>query len=289
MAGDERAGEPARVHVGLLDYITATSVDQDYEHVSRRRAEAGAGAGGRTRPTGRPGRAALVVLLAFGLLVTTAGVQTARNAEETASSRATLVGQATARKATLTRQLREAASLRAEVSSAQARDLRATREGRAVQARLDRLGTLAGTSAVRGPGVRVVVDDAPDATGYQQQVQAADLVRLVNALWQIGAEAITVNRHRLTSLSAIRDAASAITVGFSSLRRPYVVSAVGNPDTMAADLLDSPGGQAWVTLQSTFGLQFRVDTEDSMSLPAATAPTLRSARPVAGPDGRSSR
>lgn len=275
--------------MGLLDYITATSLDQDYEHVSRRRAEGG-GTGRRPRrPPGRPGRTALVVLLAFGLLVTTAGVQTARNADETASSRATLVAQATARKATLTRELREAASLRAQVSSAQARDLRASREGRAVQARLDRLGTLAGTRAVRGPGLRVVVDDAPDATGYQQQVQATDLVRLVNALWLIGAEAVTVNGHRLTSLTAIRDAASAVTVGFSSLRRPYVVSAVGNPDTMAADLLDSPGGQAWVTLQSTFGLQFHVDTEDSMLLPAATAPTLRSARPATGPDRRGGR
>ena len=69
-----------------------------------------------------------------------------------------------------------------------------------------------------------------------------------------------------------------MTVNYTSLRAPYTISAIGNPKTMGAALLDTAGGQAWVTLQSTFGLQFAVDTKDSMLLPAAKRVTLRVAR-----------
>jgi uncharacterized protein YlxW (UPF0749 family) len=263
--------EPSpQARMGLLDLITATSLDEDYAHASRRRAA------GADRP-GRPGGAALVVLLAFGLLVATAGIQTARSADESATSRAALVKQLNSRKRVLADERAQLQRLTAEVVAAQRTDLRATRTGRELQQRLTRLGLAAGTLPAKGPGIQVVVDDARGARSYQQQVQATDLVKLVNGLWQVGAEAIAINGQRLTSLSPIRDAADAITVGFSSLRRPYTVSAIGNRDTMGADLLDTAGGRAWVTLQSTFGLQFDVETKESMVLPAAKAPSLRSA------------
>jgi uncharacterized protein YlxW (UPF0749 family) len=267
--------------MGLLDLITATSLDEDYAHASRRRAA------GADRP-GRPGGAALVVLLAFGLLVATAGIQTARSADESATSRAALVKQLNSRKRVLADERAQLQRLTAEVVAAQRTDLRATRTGRELQQRLTRLGLAAGTLPAKGPGIQVVVDDARGARSYQQQVQATDLVKLVNGLWQVGAEAIAINGQRLTSLSPIRDAADAITVGFSSLRRPYRVSAIGNRDTMGADLLDTAGGRAWVTLQSTFGLQFDVETKESMVLPAAKAPSLRSAHlpPHLRPDVR---
>ena len=143
-----------------------------------------------------------------------------------------------------------------------------------MQSRLDRLGVLAGAVPVRGPGIRVVVDDAPGATSAKLQVQGQDLQKLANGLWTVGAEAIAINGQRLTSLSAIRDAGSAVTVNYVSLRRPYTVSAIGNERTMGADLLDTSGGQTWATLQS-FGLKFDVNTKDTMLLPAAKRVTLR--------------
>jgi succinate dehydrogenase/fumarate reductase flavoprotein subunit len=81
--------------MGLLNYVTATSLDEDYAHVSRRRA-----ASGRSGP-GRPGTVALVVLAVFGVLVATAAVRTARSADESSNARAALVEQVNDRKATL--------------------------------------------------------------------------------------------------------------------------------------------------------------------------------------------
>jgi len=143
-----------------------------------------------------------------------------------------------------------------------------------VSARLDRLGGLTGAAPAKGPGVQVAVDDAPGAKSPKFQVQGQDLQKLANGLWAVGAEAVAVNGQRLTSLSAIRDAGSAITVNYVSLRPPYTVSAIGNPKQMGARLLDTPGGQTWATLQS-FGLKFAVTTKDQMLLPAARRITLR--------------
>jgi uncharacterized protein YlxW (UPF0749 family) len=259
--------------MGLLEHVTATSLDADYAAAAQRRAEQDPGG----RP-GRPGRVALVVLAAFGVLVATAGVQTARTADESASSRSSLIKQANDRKAQLADRRASLRALQRQVSTLRSRNLAATSQGRQVQRQLTALGVASGSSATRGPGIQVTVDDAPGAKDFKQQVQAPDLQKLVNGLWQVGAEAVSINGQRLTSLSAIRDAAGSVTVNFRSLRAPYTISAVGNPKTMGAALLDTAGGQTWVTLQSTFGLQFAVDTKDSMLLPAAKRVTLRVAR-----------
>jgi uncharacterized protein YlxW (UPF0749 family) len=142
---------------------------------------------------------------------------------------------------------------------------------------------LSGAQAAKGPGIQVVVDDAPHATSFKQQVQAPDLQKLVNGLWQVGAEAIAINGQRLSSLSSIRDAGSAITVNYVSLRRPYTIRAIGDPKTMGARVLDTAGGQALLTLQSTFGLQFDVNTKDNMLLPAANRVSLRTAHEAPRP------
>ncbi|MGA8994579.1 MAG: DUF881 domain-containing protein [Nocardioidaceae bacterium] len=275
----QRPDPPPQAVLGLLNYITATSLDEDYAHVSARRAP-----GSRRRR----GRGAMAVLAMFGVLVATAAVQTARTADQSATSRSSLVAQLNARKAELDRLTVRASTLRSQVATGRAQELTDTRAGRALQDQVRRLQVAAGTVRTRGPGIRVVVDDAPGGTSVKQQVQAPDLQKLVNGLWQVGAEAIAVNGQRLTATSAIRDAAGAITVNFRSLRGPYTVSAIGDPDTMAADLLDTDGGQVMVTLQSTFGLVFRVDIEESMVLPAAT-PVLRGARALEPPQRQSGR
>ena len=266
---------PPQAVMGLLNYITATSLDEDYAHVSRRRRASGGTTAGRTSG---PGTVAMVVLAVFGILVATAGVQTSRNADESASSRQSLVGQVNARKAQLATQRASVDSLTRSVAALQDNNLAATTQGRAVRARLDRLGVQTGAVAATGPGIRVVVDDAPGATEDNQLVLDQDLQKLVNSLWLIGAEAISINGQRLTNLSAIREAGGAITVNFKSLGGPYTVSAIGNKNQMAAQLLDTEGGRTWLALRTGFGLRFDVNSEDSMTLPASSRTTLLHAR-----------
>lgn len=263
--------EPQRPTMGLLDHITAHSMDEGYAHASRR-------AGRDQEPrSGRPGTAAMVVVGLFGLLLATAGVQTARTAVASEGEHQGLVTQIEARDASLQARRERIADLRAENKSLEEQALRTSVRGRAMSARLNRLAVQAGSVPVHGPGVQVVVDDAPNATGPQQQVLDRDLQKLVNALWLSGAEAISINGQRLTSLSAIRHAGSAITVNYRSLLRPYVVTAIGDPDTMPARFVETRPGSEWLNLEATFGLQFEMTTEKSLRVPAANHMTLRHA------------
>jgi uncharacterized protein YlxW (UPF0749 family) len=270
--GPERGPVPA-AYRGLLDHITATSLDEDYAAASRRHQSSG---GGRARR--KLGVVGLVVLAVFGVLVATAAVETSRNADVSESSRAALIERVQDEQDTLSAQRDLLVELQGNVDAMVDSNLDATTQGRAARAQLRRLGVTTGAAATSGPGIEVTVDDAPNASSEKEEVHGQDLQRLVNGLWESGAEAISVNGQRLTALSPIRDAGEAITVNFVSLRPPYVLSAIGDPDQMAANLLETSGGQTWLTLQSTFGLQFDATTEESMNLPAARPFRLRHAR-----------
>ena len=73
----------------LLSLITQRSLDADYEHVAARKRANGEDPAERRVTL----RTAAIVLLAFGLLVTVAAVQTSRNASDDEASRASLIDQ----------------------------------------------------------------------------------------------------------------------------------------------------------------------------------------------------
>ncbi len=258
---------PPQVRMPLLDYVTVHSLDEDYADLARRTGTKG------KQPQVRPGVAALVVLGLFGALVTTAAVQTARNAGQESQGHNSLVTQIKARTAQVDAQRSRIVSLRGEIDSLQNAYLETTSQGRALTSRLDRLSLLTGAIPVTGPGVKVVVDDAPGAVDDKQRVLDQDLQKLVNALWASGAEAISINGQRLSNLSAIRFAGSAITVNFVSLSRPYTVLAVGDRDTMPARFVETEHGRDWLDLHAVEGLEFTMTSEESLKLPAA--PTRR--------------
>lgn len=282
MPTDDRAGHtqtspepPPQLRMPLLDYITSTSLDADYAHVASRRSLRTDAA-----PVSvRPGVAALVVTLIFGVLVATAAVQTSRNAADSQAGRALLVSQIQNRSEQVDRRRERIDSLRREVDTLQARYLEATTQGRSLEARLAGIEAGTGSGAVTGPGVKVVVDDAP---GGDQRVLDKDLQKLANALWASGAEAISVNGQRLTTLSSIRLAGNAITVNGVSLAAPYTVLAVGDPDSMPARFVETDHGQDWVDLKTVFGLKFAMTTpEEPLRLPAAKRLNLRHASAAA--------
>lgn len=272
----DRAQEelPPQVHMPLLDYVIANSLDGDYAQAAER-TEAGDGG---ERPRIRPGIAALAVMGLFGILVTTAAIQTARNAGDESAGKESLVTQIKVRSAQVEARRERAANLREENESLQSLFLDTTTEGRALSARLDRLGVVTGAVPVTGPGVKVVVDDAPDATTDKQRVLDKDLQKLVNALWASGAEAISINGQRLTNVSPIRNVGEAIHIKSVPLRPPYNVVAIGDTNTLQARFAESVSGIAWGSLVNSFGFEFSMTNADSLSLPGSPTPTLRSAQ-----------
>jgi uncharacterized protein YlxW (UPF0749 family) len=265
---------PPQARMGLLDYVTAHSLDEDYAHAARHRPAEADERASRTRrriPT-------LVALVVFGGLVTTAGIQTARNEPIRQSSRESLLAQVTDRRDELAEARQQIDVLEGAVAEARGQLLETTRTGRRLSEQVETLGLLAGTEPATGPGVRIVVDDSAGATETRQVVLDTDLQLLVNGLWASGAEAVAINGQRLTNLSSIRVAGTAITVNLQSLARPYVVEALGDPDQLAARFVESEGGTWWLNLKAVYDLKFSMSSEESLTVPAAPTPTLRHAR-----------
>jgi uncharacterized protein YlxW (UPF0749 family) len=248
--------------MGLLDYLTTHAMDEDYEFVSESRHQ-------EAPDRSRIGVVGALVMALFAVLVVTAAVQTSRNSASNERERRELVGQVDQARSQVNDDRDRLLSLQHEVRQLQTRQLNSDTSAQGILDNINLLGVRAGTIAVRGPGVRVVADDAPGADSARNEVLDSDLQKLVNGLWEAGAEAISLNGQRLTNLSTIRLAGGAITVNARSLRRPYVVSAIGNKDTLPARFAETSSGQAWLDLQREVGLRLKITPVSSLRLPAA--------------------
>ncbi len=266
---------PDQVTMGLLPYLSAHALDEDYAQAATR----GRAGSGTARPKRRIGVAGAVAVAVFAVLAVTAAAQTSQDSVSQERARRALIDQVKARKVAVDSERRTMARLRADNDRLETELLGNTEDSGGVLAQLQLLALRSGTSPVHGPGVSVVVDDAVDAQSDRNRVLDSDLQRLVNGLWRAGAEAISINGERLTALSAIRHAGTAITVNFTSLDRPYRVLVIGNKETLPSRFADTTSGQAWFDLQREVGLRFTMTREGSLRLPAADVPDLRYAEP----------
>lgn len=267
--------ETGREYVGLLTQVMTTTLDEDYQVVAERRAVTG-----RSSAHGKVRIALVVTLLVFGAMVGISAVETARNAPVVQSERADLIRQIHLGESRLNRMHAQLTSLQDNVTALQGSLAHAAGTEKALTARATALAALTGAAPVTGPGIQVTVDNAPGAAASQGGgiVLDTDLQTLANALWQSGAEAVAINGQRLTSLTAIRTAGRAITVNFRSLTPPYIVEAIGNPNTLAARLLQTPGGEAWESLHANLGMRFDVVSIATITLPGSRTQLLH-ARP----------
>ncbi|KQY64284.1 MULTISPECIES: DUF881 domain-containing protein [unclassified Nocardioides] len=269
---------PEHVTLPLLSLITRQSMDGDYQHVAERRKADGEERAGRriTRNT------ALVVAL-FGLMIVIAAVQTSRDAAATEEGRQELIRQISLERSDLGDAQDTISDLRATNGDLSERADDLERLEGSVTRRLLQARGASGFAPVRGPGVRITVDNSPDGTD-DGRVRDEDLAMLIDGLWVAGAEAISINGQRLTSISSIRSVGDAIHVRTQPLKPPYEILAVGDPNTLQALFAESRPGLQWISLRNTFGFEFEIENSTSdLSLPASRRALLRSAR-VAEPE-----
>jgi uncharacterized protein YlxW (UPF0749 family) len=263
----------------LLLEAASNPVDPGYADAAARRA---AGSGASERPA--PVAAVLVALL---VAVLTAGTVWAVRelrapAPEVLQARALLEQEITRRSSAVSALGDENAALSAQVQ-ALADDL-LVGDDPAVRA-LTLLGPSVGTIPVTGPGLVVTLSDsaraqAGDPSAADERVQYVDLQVLTNGLWESGAEAIAINGHRLTALSAVRFAGEAILVELTPLIGPYVVEAVGDPEAMRAAFARTSASRHLALLRDTYGIGAEILAKDGLELPAVALPALRSARTI---------
>lgn len=136
----------------------------------------------------------------------------------------------------------------------------------ALRAQVEELRVVLGLVPVEGPGVAVQVAEMPRLpTQGPVAVQYQDLVVLANELWAAGAEAVAVNGQRLVATSGFSQVGGTILVNLRRLSPPYLLEAVGDPDTLEG-ALNIRGGV--VEALRGLGLNVRVERRDRVRLPA---------------------
>jgi uncharacterized protein YlxW (UPF0749 family) len=269
---------PDHVTRPLLSLVTQQSLDQDYQMVAERRRHGDL----PPEPT-RLRVMASVVLAVFGLLIAVAAVQNSRDSEVSDAGRASLVSQINQRKADLDRTQRSLSKYQQDHLALERTLERLDVDYQTESSRLRELRARTGFGIVHGPGVRIIVDSAPDA-GERRLVRDEDLAKVVDGLWEVGAEAISINDQRLTALTAIRNVGVAIHVNGRGLRPPYTIKAIGDRNALSADLLNTTHGSEFFSLADQLGFRYTVESADDLVLPAGPLRRLRSVQQGTGDD-----
>ena len=283
--GEERTSPSVRSAQGLLERVAQQALDEDYAEKAIRRQNADPEDGARPR-RGKRSWAVGVAFFAFALLVATASMQRYQQADEIAKSREQLVTQVRSAESRLDTNLATIQTLSQENEDLQSALLADDSDAQELLRDTENLKAAAGYAPVRGPGVKVVIDNAPHATEDAEKVLDRDLQRTANGLFEAGAEAISINGQRLGSLTSIRTAGHAIGVNYRPLQRPYVFSAIGDPRKLSVRFSQTEGGLYMQAVKKRYGLRFDVSAADDLEVPAAPMPKLLFARaPGTKPNG----
>jgi uncharacterized protein YlxW (UPF0749 family) len=137
------------------------------------------------------------------------------------------------------------------------------------------LGVLAGTLPATGPGIRVTVQDPKGDLSLNHLLDGVEELR--NA----GVEAIEFNdRVRVIAQTSFEDDPDGVRVDGVVLRPPYVIDAIGDPDTLAGALTFQEGFADDVKLDSG---SVSVKKEDRIKVTVTRTPSKpRYAQPVPG-------
>lgn len=167
----------------------------------------------------------------------------------------------------------ELSALKIELANLQNASANQDTKTEAVNAQLNALQVLAGTTPVKGPGISVVIADP------QRSVTFDVLLGVVQELRDAGAEAIAVNGRRVGARSYFASENSSVSLDGVSLSSPYNISAIGSTSALEGGL-KIPGGSL-DTLKAEEGVAVDVSKRESLSLPALeNAPAFRAAVPV---------
>jgi uncharacterized protein YlxW (UPF0749 family) len=281
------SGTAARMP-SLLGSLLSNHLDPGYAAAAAERRRAG----DPGRPAARRGWQALAALL-IAAVFAAAVAQARSTAPGVSAAQQALAASVTADQARIDQLTATRNALAAQSDEVARRELTADATGRALLAGLDAAALSAATTAVSGPGLMITVTDpgvGPDLSdvskqrveGREQVILDRDLQLVVNALWAAGAEAIAVGGVRIGPDVTIRQAGGAILVDNQPIAGPYVVLAIGAPETMRDSFEASSALQRLRLLETAYRAGVTVSTENELSVPAGGAREVRFAE-RAGP------
>lgn len=133
----------------------------------------------------------------------------------------------------------------------------------------------AGLEEVEGPGVVVRLWDAKVPEGDKGKwknddyvVHQGDIEGVMNALWSGGAEAMSVQGHRVISTTGVRCVGNVLYIAGRSYSPPYEIRAVGDPARLQAALDTSQQVRIYRQYVDALGLGWELREEQTLNIPA---------------------
>jgi uncharacterized protein YlxW (UPF0749 family) len=168
----------------------------------------------------------------------------------------------------------EVASLDAQVSTLSA--AMSDRDVNRYHRRIEQLRDPAGLEPRSGAGVTITLSDAPEDVinsttdnvnlllVHQQDIQA-----VVNALWQGGATAVTIEGQRIVSTTGIKCEGNAVQLQGVPYPQPYEIQAVGDQGDLLTALEDDEYLQTYraQAADPTISVGWDLELEDSVTAP----------------------
>ncbi|HEY3001194.1 MAG TPA: DUF881 domain-containing protein [Kribbellaceae bacterium] len=213
-----------------------------------------------------------VALMCAGLLFATSATN-ARGTDLRPSRNTTLAGLVEEQSRRSDALAKQAATLRREIDALQARqggiDEQTTR-------RLAWLSKHVGTTAVTGPGMTVTLQDAPkkvleenpDIDADWLVIHQQDIQAVVNALWAGGADAISIQGHRIISTTGIKCVGNSVVLHGVPYLPPYRISAIGDPVALQNALSASKYIDNLKDYVVRFQLGYEVRPQKTVTMPA---------------------
>lgn len=140
-------------------------------------------------------------------------------------------------------------------------------------------------TAVRGPGVRVTLTDAPSSVSpegvdadllvvHQQDIQA-----VLNVMWEAGAEAVTIQGQRVIATTGIKCVGNTVVLHDVPHAPPYVIEAIGDQRRIVDGLSRSHEIDVYKEYAKAYSLGYRQENVPDIVAPAYGGPAqLRHAR-----------
>ena len=147
-----------------------------------------------------------------------------------------------------------------------------------------------GVVPVKGPGIELVLDDSTMHTGTDVGgqdlfvIHDVYLLQVANELYASGAEAVSLNGHRLVSGSAITCSTRLIKVNDVAISNPFVFLAIGNKDNLVSALNIRDG---FLDFLRRLEFKVKLTPKDEIVIPpVAIAPTYEYSQAVTKEAGR---
>lgn len=125
-----------------------------------------------------------------------------------------------------------------------------------------------GLTEVTGTGIKIVLNDGNASINYLGNVSDllvhdGDLIRVVNELFNAGAEAVSINGQRIITTSAIECDGNVVKINGTKIGAPFEITAIGYPEQLAG--ISRPGGT--IEVLESRGLIVTLTKQNSVKIP----------------------